>query len=91
RVDTQVTDLNLYARPGLSNVTGFTLMFMMTLISSVVSMIMDDRRQRTLSRMYTAPVRAYQIALGNFLGSLVVGSLQVVIVLVLSRYVLRYD
>ncbi|MGY5346064.1 ABC transporter permease [Paenibacillus glucanolyticus] len=91
RVDTQVTDLNLYARPGLSNVTGFTLMFMMTLISSVVSMIMDDRRQRTLSRMYTAPVRAYQIALGNFLGSLVVGSMQVVIVLVLSRYVLRYD
>ncbi|ANA79750.1 ABC transporter permease [Paenibacillus glucanolyticus] len=91
RVDTQVTDLNLYARPGLSNVTGFTLMFMMTLISSVVSMIMDDRRQRTLSRIYTAPVRAYQIALGNFLGSLVVGSLQVVIVLVLSRYVLRYD
>lgn len=91
RVDTEVTDLNLYAKPGLSNVTGFTLMFMMTLISSVVSMMIDDRRQRTLSRMYTAPVRAYQIALGNFLGSLVVGSLQVIIVLVLSRYVLRYD
>ncbi|MGV2806473.1 ABC transporter permease, partial [Clostridium perfringens] len=65
--------------------------FMMTLISSVVSMMIDDRRQRTLSRMYTAPVRAYQIALGNFLGSLVVGSLQVIIVLALSRYVLRYD
>ncbi|KOP66229.1 ABC transporter [Bacillus sp. FJAT-18019] len=91
RVDTEVTDLNLYAKPGLSNVTGFTLMFMMTLISSVVSMMIDDRRQRTLSRMYTAPVRAYQIALGNFLGSLVVGSLQVIIVLILSRYVLRYD
>lgn len=91
RVDTQVTDLNLYAKPGLSNVTGFTLMFMMTLITSVVSMIIDDRRQRTLSRMYTAPVRAYQIALGNFLGSLVVGSLQVMIVLLLSRYVLHYD
>lgn len=91
RVDTEVTDLNLYAKPGLSNVTGFTLMFMMTLISSVVSMMIDDRRQRTLSRMYTAPVRAYQIALGNFLGSLVVGSLQVIIVLGLSRYVLRYD
>lgn len=91
RVDTEVTDLNLYAKPGLSNVTGFTLMFMMTLISSVVSMMIDDRRQRTLSRMYTAPVRAYQIALGNFLGSLVVGSLQVIIVLALSRYVLRYD
>ncbi|MGG3284327.1 ABC transporter permease [Paenibacillus solani] len=91
RVDTQVTDLNLYAKPGMSNVTGFTLMFMMTLITSVVSMIIDDRRQRTLSRMYTAPVRAYQIALGNFLGSLVVGSLQVMIMLLLSRYVLRYE
>lgn len=91
RVDTKVTDLNLYAKPGLSNVTGFTLMFMMTLISSVVAMILDDRRQRTLSRMYTAPVRAYEIALGNFLGSLVVGSLQVIIVLLLSRYVLRYE
>lgn len=90
-IDTATTDLHLYSRPGLANVTGFTLMFMMGLISSVVTLIVDDRRQRTMSRIYTAPVRAYEIALGNFLGSLVVGSLQVMVVLLLSRTVLRYD
>lgn len=90
-IDTATTDLHLYSRPGLANVTGFTLMFMMGLISSAVTLIVDDRRQRTMSRIYTAPVRAYEIALGNFLGSLVVGSLQVMVVLLLSRTVLRYD
>lgn len=90
-IGTATTDLHLYSRPGLANVTGFTLMFMMGLISSAVTLIVDDRRQRTMSRIYTAPVRAYEIALGNFLGSLVVGSLQVMVVLLLSRTVLRYD
>lgn len=85
------TDYNLYPREGLGMVTGLTLMFLMGLVTSSVSLIMDDRRKRTMMRMFSAPVRSYEIALGNFLGSFMVGLIQIVVVLALGRFVLRYD
>lgn len=91
QVEAVSTDMGLYAKPGLNNVTGFTLMFMMGLISSTVMLIVEDRRMRTMSRIFTAPVRPYQIALGNFLGSFALGALQVLIVLLLTKYAFGYD
>ncbi|SDG30430.1 ABC-2 type transport system permease protein [Fontibacillus panacisegetis] len=91
KVGSVTDDLQLYAKPGLSSVTGFTLMFLMGLVSSSVSQIMDDRRRRTMTRMFSAPVRAWEIAAGNFLGSFFVGILQIAVILVLSNYVLGYD
>ena len=85
------TDYNLYPNQGLGIVTGFTLMFLMGLVTSSVSLIMADRRGRTMLRMFSAPVRSYEIAIGNFLGSFSIGLIQIVIVLALGRYVLRYD
>lgn len=87
----EVTDLQIYPKPGLNNVTGFTIMFMMGLLTSAVAVIIEDRRKRTMARVYTAPVRAYEIALGNFLGSFVIGMIQIVLVLGVSRWLLHYD
>lgn len=86
-----VQDLELYSKPGLNSVTGFTLMFLMGLIGSSATQIMDDRRRRTMTRMFCAPVRAWEIALGNFLGSFAVGISQIAILLILSRYLVGYD
>ncbi|MRN54322.1 ABC transporter permease [Paenibacillus monticola] len=85
------TDYNLYPREGLGVVVGLTLMFLMGLVTSSVSIIMDDRRGRTMMRMFSAPVRSYEIALGNFLGSFMVGLIQIIVVLTLGRWVLHYD
>lgn len=85
------TDYNLYPRQTLGVITGMTLMFLMGLVTSTVSLIMDDRKRRTMMRMFSAPVRSYEIALGNFLGSFMVGLIQIAVVLVLGRWVLRYD
>lgn len=87
----EALSLQLYPKPGLNNVTGFTIMFMMGLLTSAVAVIMEDRKQRTMARIYTAPVRSYEIALGNFLGSLAIGIIQIVLVLGISRWVLHYD
>lgn len=84
-------DLQLYPKPGLNVVTGFTLMFLMGLINSTVSKIMEERRRRTMARVFSAPVRAWEITLGNFLGSFAVGISQIALVLLFSGYVLRYD
>jgi ABC-2 type transport system permease protein len=91
RIQSEKTDYELYANPGLSNVTGFTLMFMMGLLTSTVKMIMDDRRSRTIARIFSAPVRSYEIAIGHMLGSLFVGIIQIVVVLLLSRWALKVD
>lgn len=85
------TDYNLYPRQTLGTITGLTLMFLMMLITSSVTLIMDDRVGRTMMRMFSAPVRSYEIALGNFLGSFLVGLIQILVVLVLGKWVLRYD
>ncbi|AWB43209.1 ABC transporter permease [Paenibacillus sp. CAA11] len=85
------TDLGIQPKPGLYSITGFTLLFLMGLISSTVTLIIEDRTEGTMARMFTAPVRSWEIALGNFLGSCTVGILQILIILSLSRYVLGYD
>jgi ABC-2 type transport system permease protein len=85
------TDYDLYPRQTLGVITGMTLMFLMSLVTSTVNQIMDDRKGRTMMRMYSAPVRAYEITLGNFCGSFLVGIIQIAVVLVLGKWVLRYD
>ncbi|WP_438348893.1 ABC transporter permease [Paenibacillus sp. FA6] len=91
RIQSEKTDYQLYANPWLNNVTGFTLMFMMGLVTSTVKMIMDDRRSRTIARIFSAPVRSYEISIGHMLGSLFVGFIQIVVILILSRWVLQVD
>ncbi|KRE90500.1 ABC transporter [Paenibacillus sp. Soil766] len=91
QVKSQITDLDLYTNPNVRLVIGFMLMFMMALINNTVSLVMEDRRLRTMARTFTAPVRSHEIVLGNFLGSFVVGTLQVLVILVITRYVAQYE
>src|SRR3954451_58262 len=77
----------------LSNPTmiGLILMFVMLLCSQSIGFVMEDRKQRTMARMFTAPLRSIDIAFGNFLGSLLVGTLQVILVLSLTYFVFGYS
>lgn len=70
---------------------GLILMFVMMLCSQSIGFVMEDREQRTMARMFTAPIRSIDIAFGNFLGSVLVGTLQVVVVLSLTYYVFGYS
>lgn len=76
---------------GLGTFVGFILLFILSLGNSVVSLILDDRKQKTMARMFTAPVRASEIAFGNFLGGWLVGSLQIALILVMTKYVFKGD
>lgn len=70
---------------------GSILLFLMLLVSQSVGFIMEDREMRTMQRMYTAPLRALDIALGNYLGSILVGTIQLVLVLSLTYFVFGYS
>ncbi|MDU0201528.1 ABC transporter permease [Paenibacillus sp. MAH-36] len=91
QVKASVTDLNLYVNPNMHLVIGFMLMFMMGVINNTISVIMEDRRMRTMARTFTAPVRSVEIMLGNFIGSFFVGTLQVLVILIITRYMALYD
>lgn len=85
------TDLGLEVNPAVDMATGILLVFMLSLVTSSVASIVEDRRNRTMARMYTAPVRAWEIAAGNLIGSFAIGTIQTVIVLLISRYALGFD
>jgi ABC-2 type transport system permease protein len=70
---------------------GLMLMFVMMLVSQSIGLVLEDREQRTMARMFTAPLRAIDIAFGNFLGSMLVGTMQLVIVLSLLYFVFGYS
>jgi ABC-2 type transport system permease protein len=91
QVKALVTDYDLYVNPAMNSIIGFMLMFMMGLINNTVMLIMEDRRQKTMARIFTAPIRSIEIALGNFLGSFLVGSLQVLFILLITRFLLHYN
>jgi len=76
---------------GFTLVVGLMLVFLMVLVNQAIHGVLEDRANRTMARMYTAPVRAWQIALGNFLGSLLLGFLQLASILTVVRYVLGFD
>ncbi|WP_139998071.1 ABC transporter permease [Paenibacillus paridis] len=70
---------------------GLILMFLMLLASQSIGFIMEDREKRTMARMFTAPLRAIDIAIGNFAGSMLVGTIQLIIVLSLTYFVFGYS
>lgn len=70
---------------------GLILLFVMLLASQSIGLVMEDREQRTMARMFTAPLRAIDIAFGNFMGSMLVGTLQLVIILSLTYFVFGYS
>ena len=67
--------------------TGFALMFLMMLINQSVTVVVEDRRSQTMARVYAAPVRSFDIAAGNFIGSVFIGTLQVLAITALVRLV----
>lgn len=75
------TDFELYVSPNFRPAMGMLLMFMLLTSTSAVALIMEDRQLYTMSRMYSAPVRIIEITAGNFLGSFMVGTLQVICIL----------
>nr|WP_279537899.1 ABC transporter permease [Paenibacillus turpanensis] len=64
---------------------GILMLFIMALANMTVSIYMEDRGARTMERIFTAPVRGISIALGNFLGILAVGTVQILLVLCIAK------
>ncbi len=91
RVKAVVVEKQTYISGMLFLIIGFMLFFLMNLITSSLGFVLEDRKQMTMARIYTAPVRSFEIALGNLLGSFGLGSMQLLIILIITKYVLGFN
>ncbi|GMK41627.1 ABC transporter permease [Paenibacillus sp. CCS19] len=91
RIAMHDADLQIGSTIANPEVIGLMLLFVLLLVMKSVSLIMEDREHRTMARMFTAPVRGYEIALGNFLGSAAVGTMQLIVMVGLCCFVFGYD
>ncbi|MDB5052581.1 MAG: transporter [Bacilli bacterium] len=81
-------DNHLNPNPELNTVVGLIIMFMMGFINKTIYIITEDRHERTLMRVYTAPIRTIEILFGHILGSFFVGSVQMCLIVFVSHFVL---
>lgn len=70
---------------------GFAIMFMMILIFTTIGIILEDKKRLTLARMFVSPVMEHEIIVGNLLGSLVLGMLQLIPLTVVFKIAFKID
>lgn len=71
----------------LLSTLGFGIVFLMIMSLNTMGTIMEDKKRLTLARIYATPVREWEIILGNLLGSLVLGIMQLIPMIITIKYV----
>ncbi|CAH1200602.1 Linearmycin resistance permease protein LnrN [Paenibacillus plantiphilus] len=88
------SDKKLWSTPNVNSIAEVNrvmLIFIMGIISYVIVLVVHDRKQHILSRMFTAPVKSHHIVLANSLGAFIVGTLQIATMLFTTRVLFQYD
>lgn len=90
-VSMNVHESNLYLNNTLFLIIGCLLFLVMNSSLSSIGLVLEERKLNTMARMYTAPIRSFEIASGNFLGSYVLGLIQIVATLAVTMFGFGYD
>lgn len=75
----------------LHSLFGMTLFFVIYTISSSVIQILTEKRNGVWDRMILSPVRKWEMYVGNFLYSFLIGYFQVAMVLFIFRSIINID
>lgn len=68
---------------------GFSMMFIMVIIFNTMGTIIDDRKNLLLARTASFHVNLWEIALGNLLGTLIIGIIQIIPITLVLAYVYK--
>lgn len=91
RPELNIEDDQLYPLPSLRYAMGIMIMFILMTGMNTISVMLEDKKKFTMLRMYAAPVRRWEISAGYFLGSFFYGSIQITLVLLVTRILLGID
>jgi ABC-type multidrug transport system permease subunit len=70
---------------------GFLAMFMLLFTGSGIRLILEDKKSKTFMRTFSAPLKSYEMVLGSLIANFLLGLLQVLLFLIITRYVLKID
>lgn len=70
---------------------GFSLMFLMVFVFNTIGTILEDKKKLTLARMFTFHVKEWEIIAGNLLGSLALGTIQLIPVITVLALVYKIN
>ncbi len=68
---------------------GFVLTFIMLLVLVSMGTLMEDKKRLTLARIFTQPVKEWEIVLGNLMGSMILGLMQLIPILIVLKIVFK--
>ncbi len=70
---------------------GFLLIMVMMFMGTGIGMILEDRKEKTFMRTFAAPVREYEMVLGNVLANFILGLIQVLSYLLFTTLLFSVD
>lgn len=70
---------------------GIMTMFIIMYIGYGVGVILEDKKAKTFMRSYSAPIKSYDMVLGNLLANLLLGVVQLLIFITFSTFVLNFQ
>lgn len=73
----------------LEQSVGFSMMFMMVIIFNTMGTIIEDRKKLVLARIATFKVKLWEIAVGNLLGTLLIGGIQIIPITLVIAYIYK--
>lgn len=68
---------------------GFSMMFIMVIIFNTMGTIAEDKKKLVLARTATFKVKLWEIALGNLLGTLLIGVIQIMAITLATAYIYK--
>ncbi|WP_195570795.1 ABC transporter permease [Paenibacillus sp. 1001270B_150601_E10] len=77
--------------PNLRIAMGMFMIFILYNALNAVVVMKEDKQKTLMSRIYAAPVRSWEISAGYFIGIVLYGTVQLVIVLFITRVVMGIE
>lgn len=77
--------------PNLRIAMGMFMLFILYNALNAVVVMKEDKQKMLMSQIYAAPVRSWEIAAGYFIGIVLYGTVQLVIVLFITRVVMGIE
>lgn len=87
----RISSLRTSNNMAANGAVGLLLVFMMAFANKSVVAMMEDREHKRIMRVFSTPVRPLEIAAGNFIGGFLLVTLQVLIVLGVTRLGMGFD
>jgi len=70
-------------------VLGFSTMFILMFMGAITGNILEDRREKTLMRVYASPLGRIKISFGYLTAFLILGLLQVTTYITITKYIMK--